>query len=441
MKRRAAIILCILAALTFVGATVQICRICIGGSLRSKAQALAEAGEHEQAKLIYERLGDDQAAADCAALQSEETYQQALELMQSGDLDGASRLFSSISNYRDSLDFLAACDWQSAMSSGDRERLLLCRSAFAKLGQHPYCLDVLEQLNAVLYSQAEDLASDFEMEAAYEIWGKLGTYKGSDLLAKRSESIMVWSEAPEEEHLLTEANRYFREKLDNVYICDTAYIVVPEELNSNTRFFIYYPGGRDEEMSVDYLLYYMMNPSPNTLAVFMRRNGIDNMEKKTGQAVEILDRAAAECGVFPRDVVTAGSSLGAYPAMHSVVYAWADYALRTDCVLSLDAGSDWMESGLLLTEDQCLKTAELGTEFYLFESPWVGMNREGICRMVNTGNKVTMVGCYFDDHVRISLDAMGMGVVDWAVNDRSSPCNPDIYSFVTLKPGDEGKWD
>ena len=108
---------------------------------------------------------------------------------------------------------------------------------------------------------------------------------------------------------------------------------------------------------------------------------------------------------------------------------------------SLDAGSDWMESWLLLGEEQCRALAELGTDFYLFESPWVGMNREGICRMVNAGDKVTMVGCYFDDHVRISLDAMGMGVVDWAVNDRSQPCNPDIYTFVTLHPGDEDKWD
>ena len=54
--------------------------------------------------------------------------------------------------------------------------------------------------------------------------------------------------------------------------------------------------------------------------------------------------------------------------------------------------------------------------------------------MVNTGNKVTMVGCTFDDHVRISLDAMGMGVVDWAVGDRAQPCNPEIYSFTRLKP-------
>ena len=440
MKRKTAICIGIIAALVFIGAAVQICRICIEGGLRSKAQALVERGEHSQAKLIYERLGDSAAAADCEALQAEESYQQAMELLQQGNIQEAEALFSSISPYRDSQDFLIACGWQDALSLGDTRQLLQAHRAFVKLGEHPYCLDSLEQIDALLFQQAQAHAAAFELEPACEIFGQLGVYEGSDILAKRCSQMEDWASAPESQRLLREENRYLPEKLNNVYVCDTAYIVVPETLDSSTGFFVYFPGGRDEEMSVDYLLYYMMNPSANTLAVFMRRNGLEDMEAKTAQAVELLDRAAAECGVFPRNIVTAGSSLGAYPAMHSAVYAWEDHRLKVDCVLSLDAGSDWMESWLLLSESQCLKTAQLGTEFYLFESPWVGMNREGICRMVNTGNKVTMVGCYFDDHVRISLDAMGMGVVDWAVNHRSLPCNPDIYTFVTLQPGDEDNW-
>ena len=441
MKHRTAVIICIVAALIFLGAAVQICRICIDSSLRSKARTLSESGEHGQAARIYERLGDAAAAADSLALESEETYQQATGLLQHGDPAGAAELFSSISQYRDSSDFLIACAWQDAITQQDTEKLLTAHSVFLKLGSHSYCTQALEQIDSLLFRQAEDKAQALDLSGALTIWEKLGSYKGSNILAQRCNQIIDWASTPEEQRLLRDENRYLPDKLENVYICDAAYIVVPEVLDSSTGFFLYFPGGRDEEMSVDYLLYYMMNPSPNTLAVFMRRNGLEDMEAKTGQAVEILDRAAAECGLYPHDIVTAGSSLGAYPAMHSAYYAWENHALRTDCVLSLDAGSDWMESWLLLSESQCYVTAELGTDFYLFESPWVGMNREGICRMVNTGNNVTMVGCYFDDHVRISLDAMGMGVVDWAVNDRSQPCNPDIYTFVTLHPGDEDKWD
>ena len=441
MKEKAAICIGIIAALVFAVSVVQICRICIEGGLRSRAQSLAVSGRYGEAAEIYERLGDDSAAADSRALESQESYQQAVSLLQQGDTAGAAKLFSSISQYRDAADYLIACGWQEALEAQDTEKLLTARSVFAKLGSHSYCTQALEQINSLLLEQAKERAQAPDLSGALEILDKLGSYKGSDILAERCRKMLDWVGAPEGGRLLTEERRYMPDKLENVYLCDEAYIVVPEVLDSSTGFFIYFPGGRDEEMSVDYLLYYMMNPSPNTLAVFMRRNGLEDMEAKTGRAVEILDRAAAECGLFPRDVVTAGSSLGAYPAMHFAYYAWKDHALRTDCVLSLDAGSDWMENWLLLGEEQCRALAELGTDFYLFESPWVGMNREGICRMVNAGDKVTMVGCYFDDHVRISLDAMGMGVVDWAVNDRSRPCNPDIYTFVTLHPGDEDKWD
>ena len=437
MKQRTAITICIVAALIFLGAAFQIGRIC----MRSRAETLSRSGEHGKAAVIYERLGDDAAAADSLALASEESYQQATALLQQGDCSGAAELFASISLYRDSQDFLTACAWQEALAARDTEKLLTAHTVFVKLGNHSYCTQALEQIDSQLFLQAETLAQSMDLSGALAIWEELGSYKNSDLLAARCRQMSRLASAPEEQRLLREENRYMPDKLDNVYICDSAYIVVPEVLDSSTGFFIYFPGGRDEEMSIDYLLYYMMNPSPNTLAVFMRRNGLENMEDKTSQAVEILDRAAAECGLYPQDIVTGGSSLGAYPAMHFAFYAWENHALRTDCVLSLDAGSDWMEAWLLLSESECKVTAQLGTDFFLFESPWVGMNREGICRMVNTGNKVTMVGCYFDDHVRISLDAMGMGVVDWAVNDRSQPCNPDIYTFVTLHPGDESNWD
>ena len=135
-----------------------------------------------------------------------------------------------------------------------------------------------------------------------------------------------------------------------------------------------------------------------------------------------------------REIVQGGSSLGAYPAMHGVIYAYENYRIETSCVLSLDAGSDWLEVPLLLTEAECAKTASLGVPFYLFESPWVGMNREGIVRMVNAGNNVIIVGCTFDDHNRITLDAMGMGVVKWATGNRAEPVNPEIYTFTRLEP-------
>lgn len=405
MKRRTAIWIGIIAALVLLGAVAQICRIC---------------------------LAEDVARRD--TFHAEDVYQEGIRLLQAGDYDGARQLFFSLGSYKDTSVLLAACGWQDALALEDTAALMEAYRGFRVLGLQPACQDAVEKISERLFTQAEKLAAAFKLEEACAIWEELGSYESSPLLLQRGRRALDWAAAPEEQRLLISANRYLSKSLENVYVCEQAYFVVPENCGSETRFFIYYPGGRDEEMSVDYLLYYMMNPSPNTLAVFMRKNGLDHMRDKTCQAIDLLDRAAAECGIFAREIVAAGSSLGAYPAMHSVVYAYEEYGIRTDCVLSLDAGSDWLEKELLLDESECRKAAEIGTEFYLFESPWVGMNREGIRLMVNTGNKVTMVGCTFDDHVRISLDAMGMGVVDWAVGDRAQPCNPEIYSFTRLEP-------
>ena len=405
MKRRTAIWIGIIAALVLLGAVAQICRIC---------------------------LAED--VASCDTLQAEEAYQEGIRLLQAGDYDGAQQLYSTLGSYKDTMALLAACGWQEALALEDTGKLIDALRGFQALGQHSAYQNAVKQISEQLFTQAQDLAAAFKLEEACAIWEELGSYESSPLLLQRGRRALDWAAASEEQRLLIPANRYLSKSLENVYVCDQAYLVVPKECGSETRFFIYYPGGRDEEMSVDYLLYYMMNPSPNTLAVFMRKNGLDHMRDKVCQAIDLLDQAAAECGVFAREIVVAGSSLGAYPAMHSVVYAYEEYGIRTDCVLSLDAGSDWLEEELLLDESECRKAEKIGTDFYLFESPWVGMNREGIRLMVNTGNKVTMVGCTFDDHVRISLDAMGMGVVDWAVGDRAQPCNPEIYSFTRLEP-------
>lgn len=434
MKRRTVILIGLIAALVLAGSVVQICRICRTEKIQRQADALAEAGAYAQAQLIYDSIGDKEGAARCDALEKETIYQQGIQRLQDGDYDGARELLLAAGSYKDAAGLLEACGWQEALADGDTDKLIKAHSVYLQLGDHPGCRTALDQINEALYEHAAELAQGFQLEEACEIWRELGTYEASELLLQRGERALDWASAPEGERLLAPANRYLKGKLENVYVCEQAYIVVPEECGRETRFFIYYPGGRDEEISVDYLLYYMMNPSPNTMALFLRRNGLDHMRDKTCEAIDLLEQAAAECGLFVEELVAAGSSLGAYPAMHSVIYAYEEYGIKTDCVLSLDAGSDWLEEELLLDESQCRKAEKIGTEFYLFESPWVGMNRDGIRLMVNTGNKVTMVGCTFDDHVRISLDAMGMGVVDWAVGDRTQPCNPEIYAFNRLEP-------
>ena len=87
----------------------------------------------------------------------------------------------------------------------------------------------------------------------------------------------------------------------------------------------------------------------------------------------------------------------------------------------------------MLSRSQCRTLAAAGTEFYLFESPWVGTDRPAIYTMVESGMNVVLVGCQYDEHVRITMDAMGMGILHWAVGDRTKDCGLDIYTFNKLK--------
>ena len=284
-------------------------------------------------------------------------------LLQQGDTAGAAKLFSSISQIPGRRRLprrlrQAGGSGGSGHGKAPDSPLRLC-----KLGSHSYCTQALEQINSLLLEQAKERAQAPDLNGALEILDKLGSYKGSDILAERCRKMLDWAAAPEGGRLLTEERRYMPDKLENVYLCDEAYIVVPEVLDSSTGFFIYFPGGRDEEMSVDYLLYYMMNPSPNTLAVFMARNGLEDMEAKTGRAVEILDRAAAECGLFP--------GTWSLPAP-----AWAP---TPPCISPTTPGrtmpsgptasSPWTQAptgwraGLLSVKNSAGPLAELGTDF------------------------------------------------------------------------------
>ena len=436
MSKRKAIIIALAALIALTLSGVQIYRLV----MRSQAERMIESGDYEGARAVFERYGSESDTARCDALMLERTYQEALGLLEGGDYASAEQIFTQIRDYKDAKDRLSDCDWLRAKALTEQGLLSEAREVYLSLGDYPGCAQAIDEVNALMYARAYELASDFEMQAAEELWRELGTYRDSPLLLERARRIIDWSARTGADRLTDASKKYTlngnymgNEKAD-VYVNEKCYIVVPKNRGTDMTFFLYYPGGRNDELSIDYFLYYLMNPSDNTIAVFLRKNGLDDMEKKCNEGIELVERVAAENGFFVREIVQGGSSLGAYPAMHGVIYAYENYRIETSCVLSLDAGSDWLEVPLLLTEAECAKTASLGVPFYLFESPWVGMNREGIVRMVNAGNNVIIVGCTFDDHTRITLDAMGMGVVKWATGNRAEPVNPEIYTFTRLEP-------
>lgn len=390
-----------------------------------------EQGNYSEAARIYLELGDNAMYEQCLQLHDEQCYLSAEHMMQMGQYQKAIEGFSALGSYKQSLNYLDACRYLWSGELAESGEYLPAWELCLAISDYPGRNELLEKCSEGIMAEASELALQGDYTGAGELLAALGDYSDARLLAGQAERMAQWLSEAESQRLLTEDKKYPNSYYEHVYKTESAYIVVPEECSSECRFLLYFPGGKDDEINIDFLLYYLMNPVPDTVAVFLRRNGVYDMEGKSLEATELMEHAAAECGVFIRELVSCGSSLGAYPAMQSAVYIPRQSGIPVPCVLSLDAGDDW-QSPYTLSRSQCIDTASKGTEFYLFESPWVGTDRAAIRLMVETGNNVILVGCTYDEHVRITLDAMGMGVLHWALGDRTIPCKLGIYNFSKL---------
>ena len=396
---------------------------------------LFDEGWYLAAREYYLLAGRSERAALCLDYDMERQYLNGRRSLEQGAYEKARKQLSRIRGYKDTENLLLSCDYlefSQTMADGDLETAW---DQFTEMDSYPGVDEKLAALKPLLYDRAWELALDFELEHASAIWERLGAYRDCEVLLGRADRMRKWLQS-EEPRLMDPDSSYSGCAAARVFRCDSAYLVAPLEPDRDTRFLLYYPGGRNEELYVDYFLTYLDNPEPNTVAVFLRRNGVDDIEAKNTEAIEVLERLSAECGVFLHDPVVVGSSLGAYPALYSAIYSLQDFGLRTRCVLCLDAGNDWAEADLTLNQAQCRKLALTGAVLYLFDSPWLGMDRPAIRMMVEAGCPVTMVGCAIDDHNRITFDAMGMGVLHWALGDRSEPYESPNYSFRRLHPGD-----
>ena len=399
----------------------------------NRADRLYEAGNFEAARELYLELEDADGAARCTEMLRAAQYREATEHMAAGDYQRAEELFRSLGDYGDSAALMQRCVFQSAKAlaeSGEPER---ARERYLSLGDYPGVREALAALSPALYDRALSLAAAGDYAAACELWREFGDYRDSTQLLKRGERALNLRADAYRMKLNDPLNRFDNAWYPDTYVTDEAYILFPSDPNSDTRFFLYIPGGRGEEIYSEFLYCYLQNPAPNTLSVILRKNDLPDMDKCCEKGLRILDEAAADCGLFPRELAVAGSSLGAYPALQAPRVA-EKQGVRVTCVLSLDAGNQWGEDSLVPSFEQCRALAQTGAHFYLFQPTWVDMDYEPIRLLVNTGNWVMLAGCLREDHEQITYDVMNLGVIDWALGDREGPCPGEIYSFRRLTP-------
>ncbi len=397
-----------------------------------EADRLFAAGQFKAAHAIYLELEDEEGAQACVEGYRASLYHEAEGLVRAGNFEAAEAILNALGPYGESDALLRDCDYLRANALAEKGETLAARELYLTLGDYPGCAEQLAALTPALYDEAKELARNFRLAEACELWKNLTDYKDSAKLLVRAERALSQLADKSRVKLNDPSRRSDKLRDADVYICDDAYILFPEKPNKDTRFFLYFPGGRDEEINLDFLFGYMANPAPNTLAIFLRRNHVPDMDASCERALRLLDAAAADCGLFPETLVVAGSSLGAYPALQCPRIA-VKSALRVSAVLSLDAGNAWNESDLVPRRAQCEELAKTGAQFYLFQPVWEDMDYDPVRLLVETGNWVMLVGCLRDDHELITYDAMGMGVIDWALTDPTAPCPAEIYSFRRLR--------
>ena len=399
-----------------------------------RADRLYAAGDYSSARVFYARAKNEKKVELCDEMILENRYLDARRVLQNGNYEMARVLLEELGDYKDSANLLKTCEAMEAAAlaaSGDVERAL---ERYEALGDFPGSQRAVAEMAAALYDRAAELASAFEIDRACRIWEALGDFRDCPILLKRGEAIRQQLADPMRIRIDDPSHQVLGDLCGRVYEWEDAYFVLPEEAGADTLFLLYYPGGLNEELYIEYFTAYLKSPAPDTVAVFLRKNGLPDTQRMAARAAELLDQAAADCGVFPREVMVVGSSLGVYPALHSLLVLQREFALSVPCCLALDAGNDWKETDLLLSRAQCRALAGLGTELYLFESPWVGMDRPAIRDLVNTGNRVWLVGCERDEHAQITFDAMSNGVIAWAQGDRTKPCPIPYYTISRFEP-------
>lgn len=398
-----------------------------------EADRLFTAGEYEAARAVYLELDDAESAARCEEMLRQGRYLEAIELFNAGDYARAETIFTELGDFENSRALARDCVFQRAgelARSGQPEK---ARELYLSLGDYPGAKEALSSLASALYDRALELAAQGDYAGANALWRDFGDYRDSARLLERGERAEKQQADGYRMKFNDPLRRFENTFYAETYMTDEAYILFPEKPDADTRFFLYIPGGRGEEIYSEFLYCYLANPAPNTVSVILRNNDLPDMDKCCEKGLRILDEAAADCGLFVRELVVAGSSLGAYPALQCPRIA-EGRGEKVSCVLSLDAGNKWNKPGLVPTFDQCRALAKTGAHFYLFQPTWVDMDYDPVRMLVNTGNWVMLAGCLREDHEQITYDAFNLGVIDWALGDRSGHCPGEIYVFQRLKP-------
>lgn len=400
------------------------------------AKTLYMAGEYVKAREAFIALGLEDEARACDAqllrLKHEEDYRAAEAQLQSGDFLGAKEAFLALGDYGDASLRARECDFRRAEDYAKQERYTEAISLLETLPGYPGAAERIIEYRDALYDRALEATYACHLDEAVQRWNELGDYRDSESLKRRCLSrIVAMAEGTDEPVRYSEYAGYDLGK-GVLYYHRLGLIYVPKDAGPETTCMIFYPGGYDEALANNYLSEYVYAPDPpNAIMLLCYANGYGHVADKVEDSWRALEQAALENNVFLHDLVLCGASMGAYTACQGAAILYDSCGVKTDKVLTFDAGMHWEVESHVMTPEQCDSTAKAGTRFYLFEFGGVGMNKRAIALMVAHGNDVTVVECAGGGHYGIITDAIEYGMIDWALGRGERPVNSN-YTYYPL---------
>lgn len=214
------------------------------------------------------------------------------------------------------------------------------------------------------------------------------------------------------------------------YHCPNHAFYIPAHIDETTKSVIYYPGGCGEPMlRVSLALQYVTDFAPNAIVVFMKHSGYDNIPKKAEESWQVLETICREYGTEIRGLVLAAPSNGGYTALKAIAYLYDEHQIRTETLLVLDMGLNFLIADKLPTEEECRTITEVGTEIYFFDQRYIDRRNPQLMYLESLGLNYHLVYCTRDEHIQIARDGFSEGVISWALGEQEE-IDPENYEFA-----------
>lgn len=199
-----------------------------------------------------------------------------------------------------------------------------------------------------------------------------------------------------------------------------ALIYLPNEINEDTKWGIFFPGGTGGwTLEYGYVRNYVKNWTPNAIYFFMGSPGIYGLDDQSTQklAADLIRSVSKEIGWAPNKISIIGFSDGGYTALHMAAYLYDQFGIGLYRICILDMGLGWSKEEVLPSKEEAKPIKESGASVYHFSRPGELCSTAGARKFSGYGIPIRGIACTDGEHISIFTHAFENGMMSWAVGE------------------------